>query len=160
MYTMMRISTFFYLLLFSITTYAQSTKLEKEKFITLLNRNLKTNLLPDSDALYTLNIQIVLDTNSRAFITSSNPVLFDKIGVLPFLQKYNYKPLIEESGPRKFIVPIGIIVGSSKYGPKKIDLRMADKLSNLFYHEKQEDDKLRIIYLSSVILFANKKVYN
>ncbi|TDO20948.1 hypothetical protein [Pedobacter duraquae] len=156
----MKILAFFYLILFSITTYAQSTWLEKEKFINQLNRNFKTNLLPDSDALYTLNIQIVLDKNSRALITSNNAELFDKIGVLPFLQQYNYKPLIGEVRPLKVMVPIGIIVGSSKYGPKTIDLHIADKLSNLFYHEKPEDDNIRIVYLSSVILFVDKKVYH
>ncbi|WP_133554775.1 hypothetical protein [Pedobacter duraquae] len=157
---MVRTLIFFYLLLFSITTYAQAARLEQEKFINLLNRNFKTKLLPDSDALYTLNIQIALDNNSRAVITSSDAVLFDKIGIIPFLQNYNYKLLMGEVRPLKFILPIGIIVASSKYGPKSIDLHIADKLSNLFYHEKPEDDNIRIVYLNSVILFADKKVYH
>ena len=155
----MRTLTFLCLILFSITTCAQSARLEQEKFINLLNNNLKTKLLPDSDALYTLNIQIALDNNSRAVITSNDAVLFDKIGIIPFLRNYDYKLLMGAVRPLKFSLPIGIIVASSKYGPKSIDLRIANKLSNLFYHEKPEDDNIRIVYLSSIILFADKKVY-
>lgn len=156
----MKIWTLFYLILFSVTAHAQSTLLEHEKFGRLLNRNVKVDLLPDSDVLLTLNIQITVNKNSKPRISSSDSLLFNKIGVLKFLENYNYTPLMGELRKVKFIVPIGLVVASSKYGPKSIDLHITNKLSNLFYNEKLQDADSRIIYLSSLMILVDKKVYD
>lgn len=145
-----------------ITTYGQSIFLEQQKFGNKLDKQLKVDLLKDSDALYTINIQIVVDRrySYKPIITSNNPTLFNKLKGLTFLQDYDYRPMMGNTERVKFIVPVGIIILGSKYGPKNIDIHIMDKLSDIFYHQKEEDENTLIMYLPCYVISDDRKVYH
>ena len=145
----------------SLKSLGQSSAAEQNKLNHLLSKTIRIDKLKDSDALYTINIQIAVDSKGlNPVITSNNQFIFDQIEGIGILKTYNYKGMMPGTKPSKFVLPIGLLVVSSKKDGHRLKLDISNELIGMFYRLKPEDDNTQIIYLEPLVVLSDRTIYD
>jgi len=109
----MQLRKYIFLLIFgcSISTcFGQISEREREKLNVILDRAIKPKFFPDSTALYTGQIHIIVDKLRKYLpvINSTDTALTNKLHILEALTRYVYRPLMMKMKRIHLVIPIAI----------------------------------------------------
>lgn len=137
------------------TSFGQISEREREKLNVILDGAIKTNFFPDSTALYTGQIHIIIDKNKKyvPVINSTDTALTSKLHILEILNKYNYRPLMMRMTRIRLVIPIAITTVGFKDRPNaKISIDSLSKQISKFFDLPLINDQHRSVeYLRPLI---------
>jgi len=118
----MQLRKYIVLLIFgcSISTcFGQISEREREKLNVILDRAIKPKFFPDSTALYTGQIHIIVDKLRKyvPVINSTDTSLTNKLHILEALTRYDYRPLMMKMKRIHLVIPIAITTVGFKDRP-------------------------------------------
>lgn len=156
------IITSFSLLLFPFCVFSQLPHAERTALANFVSTHLNTNLLSDSTAFYAFNIQITVDSKNayKPVVNTNDPQITRFITGIYDLQQYDFKGLMGTNKYIKFIIPVGVIILGAKDSPRVIDAMIYQKLSDMFYHPIQEEEKRKLEYIGPIIITQDRRIYN
>ncbi len=119
------------------------------EFTALSNKYLKFDLFPDSTAMYTCNVEIVVGRGKKPpIVTSNNLSVFKMLkGIDSLLLNYDFKRLMGKHRIVKFILPVCIVISDSSEGQKSLAPHNAiDNITKFAYYNNLRDEPYPLIF--------------
>jgi len=165
-------STVIILLLFSLICFSSAAQnTNRDRLLEQIRKGLiiDTKGLKDSIAFYSFSIKIELKKNKNSVVAGNisfnDSIAFKVIHNYSFLKQMNFKPIVMLARQNVLIIPIGVIIAN--YEEKRIYQHkipvedIALRINKLFNYDSSKKDMLEnYLYLSPIIIYVDKAIYN
>ena len=151
------------ILLCSLEAFSQRQRLESREFINFASASFRATKFRDSNALYTMIVQILLDSRhpSKIQVSVTDTISAEVMKSIKTFKNFNFHPLMNNHSQVAFQFPIAILIGNSKDDRNPIELEtLGSSIAKMFNFEPLDAKGFPVIELSPLNLTMSLKTYD